>query len=134
MILTLVWLLVVLLLSIIPAGGTQTGFPADKIIHFIIYGITAIIFFRVLSLKMSPTRSIILSLSLASFYGLSMELLQSALPWRECSFSDAVANISGALFFGIIYAVRTVRGKKLNVSITTVYKKDDREKSDREKS
>lgn len=100
-----IWLLVILFLSIIPAEGLQTDSPLDKIVHFVIYGITAILFFRGLRLKIPLTRAIVVSIILASFYGFAMELLQLLLPWRQFSFSDGVANISGALFFGIIYAV-----------------------------
>jgi VanZ family protein len=103
MILIFLWLFVVLLLSIMPSGGLQTELPLDKIIHFIIYGITSIILFRVLKLRMSVIKATVLSIGIASLYGLAMELLQSQLPWRECSFLDEVANISGAIFFGFIY-------------------------------
>lgn len=112
MVITLIWLLIILFLSIIPARGPQTNLPLDKIIHFVVYGITAIIFFRGLRLRVSFIKATALSIILASFYGLSMEMLQSALPWREFSFSDEVANISGASFFGIIYALRNYHGKK----------------------
>ncbi|MEW6213984.1 MAG: VanZ family protein [Nitrospirota bacterium] len=111
MVITLIWLLVILFLSIIPAGGPQIDTPLDKIIHFIVYGITAVVFLRVLRLKVSLTKSIVLSIIFASLYGFAMELLQSALHWREFSFSDELANISGALFFGIIYAVTDYRRK-----------------------
>lgn len=115
MILILVWLFVVLLLSIIPTGGLQTGFsfPADKIIHFIIYGITAIIFFRALRLRMILIKAMVLSISFASLYGFAMELLQSELPWRGCSYLDEVANMSGAVFFSVIYALMDYRRKKI---------------------
>jgi len=108
MILILLWLFVVLLLSIMPSGGLQTGFPIDKIIHFIIYGITTIILFRVLKLRMSLIKAMGLSIGIASLYGLAMELLQSQLPWRECSFLDEVANISGAMFFSFIYVLTQI--------------------------
>lgn len=105
MFITVIWLLLILFLSVIPAEGLQTDSPLDKIVHFVIYGITAILFFRDLKLKLSLTRAIAVSIILTSFYGFAMELLQLLLPWRQFSFSDGVANISGALFFGIIYAV-----------------------------
>jgi len=106
MVVTIVWLLIILLFSIIPTRGLQTGHPSDKIVHFVIYGIQAVIFFRVLKLKVSLSKTIILSISLASIYGLAMELLQLVLPWRKFSFSDEIANVSGAFCFGIIYALK----------------------------
>jgi VanZ family protein len=109
----LVWLSLVLLLSIIPTRGLQTGHQADKIIHFVMYGITAVMFLRILRFKTSLTRSIVVSIILASAYGFVIELLQSAVPWRECSFSDMIANISGAALFSILYALTYSYMKKI---------------------
>lgn len=106
MVLTIVWLSVILFSSLIPTQGPQIGHPSDTVIHFIIYGITAVIFFRVLRLKVSLTKTVVLSIILASMYGFAIELLQLVLPWREFSFSDEVANIVGAFFFSIIYALK----------------------------
>jgi VanZ family protein len=118
MTLTILWLLIILLFSVIPVKGPQTGLPIDKIIHFVFYGIAAMLFFRVFRSKISLTKSAVLSMSLASIYGLLMELLQYTLPWREFSLLDEVANIIGALLFSILYALRDYHRKKLN--------KDDR--------
>jgi VanZ family protein len=108
-----VWLSLVLLLSIIPTKGLQTGHPVDKIIHFVIYGITAVMFLRILRFKTSLSKSIVLSIILASMYGFLIELLQSALPWRQYSFSDIMANVSGAVFFGVLYVLRELYRKKI---------------------
>ncbi len=106
MAIAIIWLLIILFLTIIPAEGPQVDLPLDKMVHFVMYGITAIVFFRVLRPKKSLTLTIILSIGLASFYGFAMEVLQLALPWRQFSFSDEVANIGGALFFGVIYGMK----------------------------
>ena len=113
MILIVIWLFVVLFLSVIPTRGPETGYPLDKLIHFVLYGITAIIFYRVLRLRTSLIKSTVLSIILASFFGLAMELLQSVLPWREFSLLDELANIGGAFFFSILYALRDYYRKKL---------------------
>lgn len=113
MILIVIWLSVVLFLSVIPVRGPETGYPLDKLIHFVLYGITAIIFYRVLRLRTSLIKSTVLSIIIASFFGLAMELLQSVVPWRESSFLDELANIGGAFFFCILYALREYRRKKL---------------------
>ncbi|MEW6001683.1 MAG: VanZ family protein [Nitrospirota bacterium] len=107
-----VWLLIILLFSVIPARGPETDLPLDKGIHFIMYGITAIVFFRMIRLKVSLIKTVILSIIFSSFYGLLMELLQSTLPWREFSLSDELINISGASVFSVIQAVRERREKK----------------------
>lgn len=109
----IVWLSFVLLLSVIPTSGLRTGYPIDKIVHFVIYGITAGMFLRVLRSKASLTKSIVLSISLASLFGLVMELIQSVIPWRECSFADMMANFSGAVFFCILYVLKGFYRKKI---------------------
>lgn len=112
MIFNILWLLVILFFSIIPARGPQTNLPLDKLIHFVVYGITAVIFFRGLRLRVSFNKSFAFSVVLASSYGLAIEILQSAIPWREFSFSDEVANVSGASSIGIIYAVMSYSKKR----------------------
>lgn len=102
-----------LLLSIIPTGDLPTEDQTDKISHFIVYGITAILFLRVLRLKTTLTKSILLSIILASFFGFAMELIQSMLPWREFSLLDELANIIGAFFFSILYVLGDYYRKKL---------------------
>ena len=104
--LTIVWLSVILLSSVIPTRGPQIGYPSDTLIHFVIYGITAVIFFRVLRTKVSLIKTIVLSIVLASTYGFAIELLQLVLPWREFSLSDELANVVGAFCFSIIYALK----------------------------
>jgi VanZ family protein len=108
-----VWLSLVLLLSIIPTRDLQTGYPTDKVIHFVIYGITAVMFLRILRFKTSLTKSIVLSIILASMYGFVMELLQSAIPWRKYSFSDMMSNVSGAVFFSLLYVLKEFCRKKI---------------------
>jgi VanZ family protein len=112
MIFNIIWLLVILFLSIIPTRGPQTNLPLDKIIHFVVYGITAVIFFRDLRSRVSFNKAIAFSIIFASSYGLAMEILQSSMPWREFSFLDEVANISGAASIVIIYAAMNYRKKK----------------------
>lgn len=106
MALTIGWLLVVLFLSVIPTGGSNTEHSKDKIVHFLLYGITAVIFYRFLKFRFSLSKTVVLSVGLASFYGFTMELLQALLPWREFSFSDGIANFIGAFLFGVLYAIK----------------------------
>ncbi len=112
MVLILVWLLVILFFSVIPTGEMQTQAESDKIVHFIMYGITSVLLFKFIRIELSITKTLIVSVSLASFYGFAMELLQSVLPWRTFSLLDEVANIGGAFFFGIMYAIRESYRKK----------------------
>jgi VanZ family protein len=105
--------------------GPQIGLPIDKIIHFVLYGIAAMLFFRVFRSKISLPKSAVLSISLASMYGLAMEILQYALPWRKFSLFDEVANIIGASLFGILYCLREYQRKKLNIVANPISGKDD---------
>ena len=113
MVVIFVWLSLVLLLSIMPTRSLQTGHPADKVIHFVIYGITAVMFLRILRFKTSLTKSIVLSIILASMYGFVIELLQSAIPWRKYSFSDIIADVSGAVLFSLLYVLKEFYRKKI---------------------
>ena len=113
MVVIFVWLFLVLLVSIIPTRGLQTGYPTDKVIHFVIYGITAVMFLRILRLKTSLTKSVFLSIILASLFGFVIELIQSVIPWRECSFSDVMANVSGAVLFSLLYVLNEFYRKKI---------------------
>lgn len=123
--LIVIWLLIILLFSATPIQGIQAGNSGDKIIHFLIYGITAILFIKFFRKGMSLMKSTILSVTLASFYGLFIELLQHALPWREFSLLDEVSNFTGATIFSVIYAFREHSRKNSDVNIKSIYRKTD---------
>jgi len=125
MVLTIIWLLIILFFSVIPVKELQTEHPADKITHFVIYGITAIIFFRILRTKMSLVKTTVVSIFFASLYGLAMELIQHGLPWRQFSLSDEASNFSGALVFSVIYAIKECNRKRLDAGISSIYRKGD---------
>ncbi|MFN3395367.1 MAG: VanZ family protein [Thermodesulfovibrionales bacterium] len=105
--LLILWLFAVLIFSIIPSPETDVG-PEnlDKLIHFIIYGITAILFLRFFSEryqrdKLTGPASIVA----ASFYGLMMEIFQSFLPYRSFSLSDMLSNLLGAAVFVTLWNI-----------------------------
>lgn len=125
MVLTIIWLLIILFFSVIPVQGLQTEHPADKIAHFVFYGITAIIFFRILRTKMSLVKTTAVSIIFASLYGLAMELIQHVLPWRQFSLLDEASNFSGALVFSVIYAIREYNRKRLKTGVSSIYRKGD---------
>lgn len=98
--LLLLWLLIVLILSIIPVPETDVGpKDLDKVVHFVIYGITAMIFWRFFYNKTQSHRKIgLISIVAASIYGLLIEIIQSFLPYRSFSVSDIISNFLGAIF------------------------------------
>lgn len=95
------WLIFVLVVSVTPVpkrGIEQVGL--DKLIHFIMYGITALIFLKTLFLK-SPgglRKTGSLSILFSVLYGILMEIFQFFLPYRSFSVGDIFFNFLGASF------------------------------------
>jgi VanZ family protein len=112
LILTVLWLFFVLVLSVIPVKGVEGKYPTDKVVHFIMYGITAIVFLRNLRSKTSIKKSIVLSIILASSVGFAMEIIQSVIPWRGFSLTDELANVAGAVFVTVLYVLKDFCGEK----------------------
>jgi VanZ family protein len=107
------WLFIVLVLSVMPVKGLEGRYPTDKVAHFVMYGITSIVFLRNFRSKPSIIKSGILSIILASSVGFAMEIIQSVIPWREFSLADELANVSGAVFFTILYVLKNFHRKKV---------------------
>jgi VanZ family protein len=73
---------------------------ADKILHFGAYGLLGILFFRAyetLPLKANKTLLILMSIGSATLYGLSDEIHQYFVPFREADIMDVVANTIGSI-------------------------------------
>ena len=99
-----VWMLFLLIVSLVPISVPKTRLPADKIEHFIAYGITSILLFRHLVARGGKTRIFIISVLIASLYGALIEFLQGLTPHRQFSFGDMAANTAGAVVFCLAYA------------------------------
>lgn len=108
------WLSVVFLLSIYPfeAGG---GFRhADKLLHFVIYGITCALFFSVMrtgALKkkrgdLNVRAALLLSVFLATGYGLLMEAVQGFLGTRSFSLFDLLFDFLGASLAAVLISAK----------------------------
>lgn len=98
-----IWFLMVLIVSVLPLSGPKSDVPADKLAHFVIYGLTSIFVFRVIEHKTAGRRIFCLSVTIASLYGAAMEVLQHFLPHRSFSFGDMAANMIGALLVCLLY-------------------------------
>ena len=73
---------------------------SDKILHFGAYGLLGILFFRAyetLPLKANRTLLILLSSGSATLYGVSDEIHQYFVPFREADIVDVVANTMGSI-------------------------------------
>jgi VanZ family protein len=100
------WLLFLLIVSLIPVPGPKTDLPADKLEHFMAYGITAVLVMRHVISKGRKARLIISSIFMASLYGALIEVLQGLTPHRQPSLGDVLANTAGAVVFSLAYAAR----------------------------
>ena len=73
---------------------------SDKILHFGAYAVMGILFYRAyqtLRIKDDPRMLILLSVLSASLYGISDEIHQHFVPFRDASIWDIVANTFGAV-------------------------------------
>lgn len=78
----------------------------DKVVHFIIFFGLAFILHHAFRLP------VWLHLVLLAFYGASIEVLQSFVPYRQASFADFVADMAGAIVYFAGYYGWTKATKK----------------------
>jgi len=107
-----IWLIFLLIVSLIPLPSPKTDLPADKLEHFIAYGITAVLVIRHFIARGRKGRLVISSILIASFYGALLEVLQGLTSYRQPSLGDVLANTAGALVFGIAYAAGIKKQKR----------------------
>jgi len=85
----------------------------DKVLHFTAYGIMGILFYRAyqtLRIKDNIQLLMLLSVVSASLYGISDEIHQSFVPFREAEVADVIADIIGA--FSGVYLYRAFVGSR----------------------
>ena len=91
-----------------PSPEQIPSFPfVDKALHFAAYGLMGILFYRAyqtLRIKNNIQLLMLLSVVSASLYGISDEIHQSFVPFREAEVADVVADIIGA--FSGVYLYR----------------------------
>ena len=96
MVILILWFGFILIVSVMPVSGPKTDLPADKIVHFVFYGMTSILLFRHFIKKAPLNRAFYTSVALASIYGAAMEVVQYFIPYRSFSLGDMAANTLGA--------------------------------------
>jgi VanZ family protein len=96
-----------LLIYIQSANPSPNQIPSipfvDKVLHFAAYGILGILFYRAyqtLRIRDNLPMLMLLSVVSASLYGISDEIHQSFVPFREAAVGDVIADIIGA-FSGV---------------------------------
>ena len=73
---------------------------SDKVLHFLAYAVMGVLFYRAyqtLRFKENLRLLILLSIVSASLYGISDEIHQHFVPYRDASIFDVIANILGAI-------------------------------------
>ena len=97
----IVYCLAIYIQSDLPASEHIPSFEfSDKVLHFLAYFVMGILFYRAyqtLRIKGDPRMLILLSVLSASLYGISDEIHQYYVPFRDASILDAVANMLGAV-------------------------------------
>ncbi|UCE53338.1 MAG: VanZ family protein [Desulfobacterales bacterium] len=80
----------------------------DKALHFVAYGVMGILFYRAYrTLRIKNYRQILILLSVvsASLYGISDEIHQHFIPYRNADLLDVMADILGAICGAYLYGL-----------------------------
>ena len=98
------WVLLIGFLTLLPGKAVPqldwNFLSFDKIIHFSIFSIMAFlgsIYFKLSFGSAKIITPVLISLILASFYGTTLEYLQTFIPDREFDYADLSANIGGSV-------------------------------------
>ncbi|KPZ56595.1 VanZ family protein [Pseudoalteromonas sp. P1-25] len=87
-------------------GGVTNVFPhVDKVAHFGIFFILAIIMDKAFKLPLYT------QILLLAGYGAAIEIMQDALPYRQASLGDFVADFAGAATYFLLRSIFTPRKK-----------------------
>ena len=97
----IIYCLVIYIQSDLPSPESIPSFQfSDKVLHFLAYAVLGVLFYRAyqtLRIKDNVRRLMLLSVGSASLYGISDEIHQHFVPFRDGDILDAVANTLGAL-------------------------------------
>lgn len=100
------WAAVLFLLSAIPGQGIPTvhvpGF--DKVVHAAVYAVAGALIFRALrrTTSLGHARAVIFAAVIATAYGVTDEIHQSFVPFREPDVRDGLADAAGGLLGAFI--------------------------------
>ena len=116
----ILYCLLIYIQSANPSPKQIPSFPfVDKVLHFAAYGIMGILFYRAyqtLRIKDNIQMLMLLSVVSASLYGISDEIHQSFVPFRDAEVADVIADIigafSGVYLYQLLMAVRADRKRK----------------------
>ena len=94
-----IWAGLIFAATSFPTSGLPPTFPhTDKLAHFIIYGILALLLYRAFRMerRYGPWAAVLLSILVASIYGALDEYHQSFIPTRTTDLFDWLADTAGA--------------------------------------
>jgi len=72
---------------------------SDPFMHFLVFGLLTLLICRGFHLKSRESIPLVKVSTLASGYGLLIEVYQGILPWRSFGLDDLFWNVVGVLFF-----------------------------------
>ena len=105
----IVYCLAIYIQSDLPSPEHLPSFEfSDKLLHFFAYALMGILFYRAyhtLRINNKLRMLILLSVVSASLYGISDEIHQYYVPFRDASIFDVIANILGAGCGVYLYSV-----------------------------
>jgi VanZ family protein len=97
----IVYCMLIYLQSSYPSPEALPSFEfSDKLMHFGAYAVMGILFYRAyqsLPVKTNIQLIVLFSMISASLYGVSDEIHQSFVPYRDGSFGDVIADVFGAV-------------------------------------
>ena len=110
----LLWAGVILFVTSLPSGlvPRQLG-PFDKVIHFAIYGLFAVLLSRDLSQATGRWRAALLAVVIAVAFGAADEWHQGFIPGRSTDLADwradSIGAAAGAVLFALAHRRRAAR-------------------------
>ena len=91
---------------------------SDKLLHFGAYAVMGILFYRAyrtLAVRHNIPLLMLISMISAALYGISDEIHQSFVPYRNGSFADVIADVFGAICGVYLYHRWTATRKATSV-------------------
>ena len=89
------WVGTILFLSLVPVPQVDAPNNIDKVVHFLMYFLTSLVFYLTFHKKFLNV--VINALIFSVLLGTFIEILQHFVPYRGFSFGDILANCFGAL-------------------------------------
>ena len=109
----IIYCLLIFIQSSYPSPESIPALPyLDKILHFVAYAILGVLFFRAYRTQRSKENInmvIVLSILSSSLYGLSDEVHQYFVPYRDAEIMDFFADVAGSICGVYIFKLLAVK-------------------------